>query len=181
MNEDGEEQDPREELVQKLLEYKMYKYMSYELRDKMAEASRCVFKPSTYPSKNKTQPWLSASKLQFKIDGSGDELYKAGNIGVKGQLCIRIAVTKETTRTKIYNPEELEAKRKQEILAKDQKRNLSELHGIDDCAIYLVNTVLIVSDVSYKFNNLKKIINSSAILVPSYICNSYSSSTCRAL
>ena len=30
VNEDGEEEDPRAELVQQLLEYKMYKYMSYE-------------------------------------------------------------------------------------------------------------------------------------------------------
>ena len=36
-------------MVQQLLEYKMYKYMSYELRDRMAEASRCVYKPSTMP------------------------------------------------------------------------------------------------------------------------------------
>ncbi len=50
VSEEGEEKDPREELVQQLLEYKMYKYMSYELREKMAEASRCVFKPSTYPN-----------------------------------------------------------------------------------------------------------------------------------
>lgn len=35
VNEEGEEEDPREELVQKLLEYKMYKYMSYELKDRM--------------------------------------------------------------------------------------------------------------------------------------------------
>ena len=34
VNEDGEEEDPRAELVQKLLEYKMYKYMSFELRDR---------------------------------------------------------------------------------------------------------------------------------------------------
>ena len=34
VNEEGEEEDPREELVQKLLEYKMYKYMSYELKDR---------------------------------------------------------------------------------------------------------------------------------------------------
>ena len=32
VNEEGEEEDPRAELVQKLLEYKMYKYMAYELR-----------------------------------------------------------------------------------------------------------------------------------------------------
>ena len=30
VNEEGEEEDPRAELVQQLLEYKMYKYMSYE-------------------------------------------------------------------------------------------------------------------------------------------------------
>ena len=35
INDEGEEEDPREELVQKLLEYKMYKYMSYELKDYM--------------------------------------------------------------------------------------------------------------------------------------------------
>ncbi|MDO4283826.1 MAG: segregation/condensation protein A [Eubacteriales bacterium] len=34
VNEEGEEEDPRAELVEKLLEYKMYKYMSYELRDR---------------------------------------------------------------------------------------------------------------------------------------------------
>ena len=49
VNEEGEEEDPREELVQKLLEYKMYKYMSYELRDRMADASRCVYKKCTMP------------------------------------------------------------------------------------------------------------------------------------
>ena len=31
VDEKGEEEDPRQELVQKLLEYKMYKYMSMEL------------------------------------------------------------------------------------------------------------------------------------------------------
>ena len=31
VNEDGEEEDPRQELVEQLLQYKMYKYMSYEL------------------------------------------------------------------------------------------------------------------------------------------------------
>lgn len=48
-NKEGEEEDPRDELVQQLLEYKMYKYMSYELRDRMAEASHCVYKQETIP------------------------------------------------------------------------------------------------------------------------------------
>lgn len=49
-NEEGEEEDPREELVQKLLEYKMYKYMSFELRDKMDNASGIFYKKATIPS-----------------------------------------------------------------------------------------------------------------------------------
>ena len=44
VNEEGEEEDPREELVQKLLEYKMYKYMSYELRTKWMERQACFLK-----------------------------------------------------------------------------------------------------------------------------------------
>lgn len=40
VNEDGEEEDPRAELVQKLLEYKMFKYMSFELRDRLVDAER---------------------------------------------------------------------------------------------------------------------------------------------
>ena len=49
VNEEGEEEDPREELVRQLLEYKMYKYMSYELRDRMAAAARNVYKLPTIP------------------------------------------------------------------------------------------------------------------------------------
>ncbi|MCI8616324.1 MAG: segregation/condensation protein A [Lachnospiraceae bacterium] len=49
VNEEGEEEDPRAELVQKLLEYKMYKYMSYELKDRQIDASRTLFKDKTMP------------------------------------------------------------------------------------------------------------------------------------
>ena len=49
VNEEGEEEDPRAELVQKLLEYKMYKYMSYELRDKMDDAGGVYYKKPTIP------------------------------------------------------------------------------------------------------------------------------------
>lgn len=49
VNEEGEEIDPREELVQKLLEYKMYKYMSYELKDRMQDAAKAMYKGPTIP------------------------------------------------------------------------------------------------------------------------------------
>ena len=43
VNEEGEEQDPRAELVEKLLEYKMYKYMSYELKDRQLDAAKNLY------------------------------------------------------------------------------------------------------------------------------------------
>ena len=49
VNEEGEEEDPRAELVQKLLEYKAYKYMSYELRDMQVDALKVFYKPPTIP------------------------------------------------------------------------------------------------------------------------------------
>ncbi len=49
VNEDGEEEDPRAELVQQLLEYKMYKYMSYELKDKMIEAGNVFCRDMNLP------------------------------------------------------------------------------------------------------------------------------------
>lgn len=49
VNEEGEEEDPRQELVEKLLEYKMYKYMSYELKDKQIDAAKSLYKVSTIP------------------------------------------------------------------------------------------------------------------------------------
>lgn len=54
VNEEGEEEDPREELVQRLLEYKMYKYMSYELRDRMEEAEGVFYKKQTLPEEVKS-------------------------------------------------------------------------------------------------------------------------------
>lgn len=49
VDENGEEEDPREELVQKLLEYKMYKYMSYELKDRQVDAALTIYKGRTIP------------------------------------------------------------------------------------------------------------------------------------
>ena len=48
MNEDGEE-DPRAELVEQLLQYKMYKYMAYELKDRQSDADFMMFKQPTIP------------------------------------------------------------------------------------------------------------------------------------
>lgn len=64
VNEDGEEQDPRDELVQKLLEYKMYKYISYELKDRQIDAERAYFKKPTVPDEVvKYQPPIDIDEL----------------------------------------------------------------------------------------------------------------------
>ena len=47
--EEEEEEDPRAELVRRLLEYKMYKYMSYELKDMQVDAARSFYKLRTVP------------------------------------------------------------------------------------------------------------------------------------
>ena len=48
-NEEGEEEDPRDELVRRLLEYKMYKFMSEELKEKERHAGMSYFKPQDLP------------------------------------------------------------------------------------------------------------------------------------
>jgi len=54
VNEEGEEEDPRQELVEQLLEYKMYKYMSYELRDRQVEGGRTLYRAPSVPEEVKT-------------------------------------------------------------------------------------------------------------------------------
>ena len=78
VNEDGEEEDPRAELVARLLEYKYYKYMAFELKEKEVGADRLLFKgPTVPPEVAKYEPpvdldslldGLTLAKLQ-EIDG----------------------------------------------------------------------------------------------------------------
>ncbi len=52
-NEEGEEIDPRSELVQQLLQYKMYKYMSYDLQQREEGASRILYRREQLPEEVK--------------------------------------------------------------------------------------------------------------------------------
>lgn len=63
-DEDEEEEaiDPRQELVERLLEYKMYKYISEELKDKQMDASRVLFKEPTIP------PEIADIKEEINVD-----------------------------------------------------------------------------------------------------------------
>ena len=63
-NEEGEEEDPRAGLVEQLLEYKMYKYMSGELREQMDEAQGSFFRGRNLPPEvMKYQPQADPAEL----------------------------------------------------------------------------------------------------------------------
>lgn len=47
--EDEEEEDPRAELVEQLIQYKMFKYMSLELKDRQIDAGKMLYKLPTIP------------------------------------------------------------------------------------------------------------------------------------
>lgn len=49
VNDEGEEEDPRQELVEQLLQYKMYKYMSYELKDRQVDGERIMYRKPDIP------------------------------------------------------------------------------------------------------------------------------------
>ncbi len=49
VDEEGEDIDPRAELVEKLLEYKMCKYMAAELSDRRIDAEKSLYKHPTIP------------------------------------------------------------------------------------------------------------------------------------
>lgn len=48
-SEEEDEEDPRAELVRRLLEYKTYKYMAMELEEREQDAMRHLFKEPTIP------------------------------------------------------------------------------------------------------------------------------------
>lgn len=49
VTEGDEEEDPRAELVAQLLEYKMYKYISFELKDRQIDAARVFYRKPSIP------------------------------------------------------------------------------------------------------------------------------------
>ena len=67
VDEEGEEIDPRAELVQRLLEYKRYRLMADELADREDGAQKHLYKPSTLPPEvAKYEPPVDLDKL---LDG----------------------------------------------------------------------------------------------------------------
>lgn len=67
IDENGDEIDPRAELVEKLVEYKKYKYAASELRDMQIYAGKAMYKQPTVPEEvQKYEPPVDLDKL---LDG----------------------------------------------------------------------------------------------------------------
>jgi chromatin segregation and condensation protein Rec8/ScpA/Scc1 (kleisin family) len=62
VNEEGVEEDPRDELVQQLLEYKICRYMSTELKDLQIGASKVLFRTAPLPK------WITEYKAPVDYD-----------------------------------------------------------------------------------------------------------------
>lgn len=67
VNEDGEEEDPRRELVEQLLQYKMFKYISFELRDRESDSDLVMFKRPTIPEE--VESYVEPVDLDQLLDG----------------------------------------------------------------------------------------------------------------
>ncbi len=76
VNEEGEEEDPRAELVQKLLEHKMYKYMAFELKDRFVDAGKSMYK----------QPSIPDAVLAYREPLNYEELVKDLNLRKLGEI-----------------------------------------------------------------------------------------------
>ena len=64
VDEEGEEIDPRQELVEQLLQYKMYKYASYELKDMQGAAEKSFYRKESLPYEvKKYEPPTDISEL----------------------------------------------------------------------------------------------------------------------
>ena len=69
IDENCEEIDPRAELVEKLIEYKMYKYAAVELRDMQVYAGKSMYKQPTVPEEvSKYEPPVNLDSLLADVD-----------------------------------------------------------------------------------------------------------------
>ena len=79
--EEQEQEDPRAELVQQLLEYKMYKYAAGELKDLEIEGNKVFFKKATIPAevknvKQEVDPYELISKADVDLQKL-NEIFKS--------------------------------------------------------------------------------------------------------
>ncbi len=64
-----DESDPREELVKRLLEYKMYKSISYELKDRLIDSDKILYREASIPDEvEQYRPPIDIDELVGDMD-----------------------------------------------------------------------------------------------------------------
>lgn len=64
-----EPEDPRQELVEQLIQYKIYKYMSYALKDRQIDGERLLYKqPTLPPAVREYEPPVNLDELTEGMD-----------------------------------------------------------------------------------------------------------------
>ncbi len=144
VNEEGEEEDPRSELVQQLLEYKIYKYMSQELKSMEMDAGKSCYKGNTMPKE----------LLEYEEPVDYDELLKGLSLKdlekIFQETMKRVEDRKDPIRSKFGKIEKEEVsleKRTEELLiySKEHKSfSFKELLGLYEGKLQLVVTFLAV-------------------------------------
>ena len=84
----------------------------------------------SYPNVNKVQSWMPSGDLRFKVDDSGSELTRAGNIGVYGSLdfYIKVAVNK------VESSQALPAYTMPSVMSAQTDGSVRQIKDIDDKA-----------------------------------------------
>ena len=67
VTEDGEEEDPRQELVEQLLQYKMYKYMAEELKERQTDSDMVLYRSPDVPEE--VMEYVEPVDLDKLLDG----------------------------------------------------------------------------------------------------------------
>ena len=130
VNEEGEEEDPRAELVMRLLEYKKYRLMSEELKDMESGADRVFYKDPTIPPEVKE--YAEPVDLDKLLDGvTLTKLQKIFESVMKRQQD-KIDPVRSTFGTIKKDPVSLAYKRRMEVFAAALRAALPgvELDGV---------------------------------------------------
>lgn len=97
VTEKGEKATVQERFTWKLCSHSNALYIDYYKANKSRRGFLAV--DNSYPQLNKPQSWIPRENLGFKIDDSGSERYKVGNIAFKAYVNVRVQVTRTVTTT----------------------------------------------------------------------------------
>ena len=102
VDENGEEIDPRAELVEKLIEYKVYKYAAVELRDMQVYAGKSLYKEPTIPDEvAKYAPPVDLDNLLKDVDLPEKIDYVANKVKKKKRCSFKQLLEEQSSKMEV--------------------------------------------------------------------------------